>query len=267
MPSYGVTPGPVFNIYDAKVAVWNGDGTWGTNIDVPGVRVLRSRIVTINGRAEGDGRIIEAHAEGSHIEGTLQFINGNYDLYAMIANHTKTATGSTPTRYERIKFTPKAFRYFAICGRARTTDGVGDEHIFMPKCKVMEGFEIGFAQGEFKQPELSFVGLADDYYKVSGTSEVQTITITGTPTGGTFTLTFAGATTSAIAYNASAATVQTALEALSTIGSGNVLCAGGALPGAAVTATFWHPGSDPAAVVSKCFLGARHPSPLCNGAK
>src|SRR5262249_41925037 len=51
--------------------------------------------------------------------------------------------------------------------------------------------------------------------------EVQTVTLTGNPTGGTFTLTFSGQTTAAIAYNASAATVQSALQALSSIGSGN----------------------------------------------
>ncbi len=36
--------------------------------------------------------------------------------------------------------------------------------------------------------------------------------ITGAPTGGTFTLTFEGATTAAIAYNAAAAAVESALE-------------------------------------------------------
>jgi hypothetical protein len=71
-----------------------------------------------------------------------------------------------------------------------------------------------------------------------GTNEVQTVTITGTPTGGDFTLTFDGQTTADIAYNASASAVQSALEALSSIGAGNVLCAGGALPGTAVTVTF-----------------------------
>jgi YD repeat-containing protein len=40
--------------------------------------------------------------------------------------------------------------------------------------------------------------------------------------GGTFTLSFNGQTSSALAHNASAATVQSALQALSTIGSGNV---------------------------------------------
>lgn len=70
------------------------------------------------------------------------------------------------------------------------------------------------------------------------TDEKQTVTITGTPTGGTFTLTYAGQTTAAIAYNATAATVQTRLEALSTIGAGNVTVTGGPGPGTAWVVTF-----------------------------
>jgi RHS repeat-associated protein len=52
---------------------------------------------------------------------------------------------------------------------------------------------------------------------------VQTVKLTGSPTGGTFTLTFGGQTTGAIAFNASASTVQSALAALSSIGTGNVV--------------------------------------------
>jgi len=73
---------------------------------------------------------------------------------------------------------------------------------------------------------------------ISAQNEVQTLTITGTPTGGTFTLTYDGQTTSTIAYNADAATVDAALEALSNIGAGDVTCAGGALPGTPVTIQF-----------------------------
>jgi RHS repeat-associated protein len=54
---------------------------------------------------------------------------------------------------------------------------------------------------------------------------VQQVQLTGNPTGGTFTLSFNGQTTAPIAYNASAATVQAALQALSSIGSGNALVA------------------------------------------
>lgn len=73
---------------------------------------------------------------------------------------------------------------------------------------------------------------------LGGTNEQQTITVTGTPTGGTFTLTYSGATTAAIAHNAAAAAVVTALEALPNIGPGNVTGAGGALPGTPVVITF-----------------------------
>lgn len=75
-------------------------------------------------------------------------------------------------------------------------------------------------------------------YKDAGTNEVQTLTITGTPTGGTFTLNYAGQVTTAIAYNASAATVQAALVALSNIGPNDVVVTGGPGPGTPYVVTF-----------------------------
>ena len=70
------------------------------------------------------------------------------------------------------------------------------------------------------------------------TAEVQTVTITGTPTGGTYTLTWSGQTTAGIPYNATAAQVKTALEALSNIAPGDVTVTGGPHPGSVVTVTF-----------------------------
>lgn len=62
-------------------------------------------------------------------------------------------------------------------------------------------------------------------------NETQTVTITGTPTGGTWTATYAGQTTGNIAWNATAAAFKTALAALSNIGSGDVAVTGGPGPG------------------------------------
>jgi len=72
----------------------------------------------------------------------------------------------------------------------------------------------------------------------AGTNAVQTLSISGAPTGGTFTLTFWGFTTAPIAYNATAAAVQSALQALPSVGTGNVTCTGGPLPGSSVIITF-----------------------------
>lgn len=69
-----------------------------------------------------------------------------------------------------------------------------------------------------------------------GTNEVQTVTVTGSPTGGTFTLTYGGNTTGAIAYNATAGDVQTALRALPN--TQDVTVTGGPGPGTAWVVTF-----------------------------
>ena len=62
----------------------------------------------------------------------------------------------------------------------------------------------------------------------AGKNNKQLIVLPGVPTGGTFTLPYFGQTTAATAYNASAATVTTNLEALSTIGTGNITVTGSA---------------------------------------
>ena len=85
-------------------------------------------------------------------------------------------------------------------------------------------------------PNINQFLLGGDIITITGTAEVQTITITGTPTGGTFTLTFDGQTTAGIAFNAAAAAVQSALEALSNLAPGDVTVTGAA--GGPYTATF-----------------------------
>lgn len=69
------------------------------------------------------------------------------------------------------------------------------------------------------------------------TSEVQALAVSNA-TGGTFTLVFRGQETAAIAYNASAAAVQSALEGLANVNPGDVTAAGGPLGTATVTLTF-----------------------------
>lgn len=60
----------------------------------------------------------------------------------------------------------------------------------------------------------------------AGTAEVQTVTITGVPTGGTFTLSLDGEVTAPIDFDAVAADVQSALVALPNVGVGNATVTG-----------------------------------------
>lgn len=82
-------------------------------------------------------------------------------------------------------------------------------------------------------------------YQASGTAEIQTLTESGTISGGTYTLTITNPqsgiarTTAAIAYNATAAEVQAALELLDNVDPGDVVVTGGPVDSAPLTLTFY----------------------------
>jgi hypothetical protein len=110
---------------------------------------------------------------------------------------------------------------------------------FQPENKLKSGLPLG---------KIAASGLYGPYS--APTNEVQTATITGGPTGGTFTLTWSGQTTAAIAYNATAAAVQAALEALSNIAPGDVTVTGNAGGPYTVTWGGTHLGDDVAAMTA-----------------
>lgn len=99
------------------------------------------------------------------------------------------------------------------------------------------GIDLPDMVGAIVGTEVSSLGIAEvTAGGAAAGNEVQVVTIIGGPTGGTFTISFAGQTTGAIAYNASAATVETALEALSNIDVADIAVTGSA--GGPYTCTF-----------------------------
>lgn len=100
---------------------------------------------------------------------------------------------------------------------------------------IQVGTEAGAGVVLAAGAKVNFYGVDAIFASGLGTNEVQIVTLANA-TGGTFTLTYAGQTTSALNYNATASAVQTALRALSTIGAGNVTVSGSG--GGPYTVTF-----------------------------
>lgn len=83
------------------------------------------------------------------------------------------------------------------------------------------------AMSDADATKVLYVDAWEGWTKGYGRSEVESVTIGGGATGGTFTLTYGGQTTSALTFTtATGATVQAALEALSSVGTGNVFVTG-----------------------------------------
>jgi hypothetical protein len=117
-------------------------------------------------------------------------------------------------------------------------NGSGVTCVYYAPPKTLQGGAIEDFQICTPDPLVLQFACGGDLITSGGTNEVQTVTITGTPTGGTFTLTFGGQTTSSIAYNAISSAVQTAFQALSTVGTGNATVTGGPGPGTPYVITF-----------------------------
>jgi hypothetical protein len=99
-------------------------------------------------------------------------------------------------------------------------------------------------------PTFFNTGVSGRYYRQG--DAVQVATINGTPTGGTFTINVGGQVTGPIAYNATAATVQTAIQALNGAEAANATVAGSA--GGPYTITFAGP-AGPVSVNQKSLTG------------
>ena len=94
-----------------------------------------------------------------------------------------------------------------------------------------------WAAGTQRLVRLEFLGPADGIE--AGANEVMTITVSGTPTGGTFSFLLLGQTIT-LNFDDTSAEVQTAINAaLAVLGTGHTVgVAGAGFPGAAATVTF-----------------------------
>lgn len=85
-------------------------------------------------------------------------------------------------------------------------------------------------------PGTYVAGQALGRFTSAAVNEVQTLTATGTVSGGTYALVLDGVTIASVAHNATVATIQAAINAA--LGAGQITVGGGAFPGTPLTFTF-----------------------------
>lgn len=161
------------------------------------------------------------------ISGILDYYETPLALEAIIGSGVHSGTGNPDERnihvYNLDNRVRSAFRTYSLERGEKATraqrvlylvhNGL-QLQINTQDCQVSGGF-FGMAMADMAGSSMT-----------AGSAEVQTMTITGTPTGGTYKLAFRGAETTALLYNANAAAITAALEALPSIGAGNVVVTG-----------------------------------------
>ena len=108
----------------------------------------------------------------------------------------------------------------------------------MPLTAIRKGIVDGFDLSALNYGQRVYLSATAGKLStfVAPVKEVQTVTVSGTPTGGSYKLSLDGEETASIAFDAAASAVQSALEALANVGVGGVAVTGSA--GGPYTVTF-----------------------------
>jgi hypothetical protein len=151
-----------FDIDDAKLAVWTATSTYNTAIDLMGVSDLKIDMQTVNAELPGDASIVDSHARGVKAVVTCKIAMYNLAPWAAITG--ETVISSTGREILKIgNFNPP---YIGLIGQTKATNGTGDMHLWLPKMKLMSGFQLQGSYGNYATPEITFTALMDGAEKI-----------------------------------------------------------------------------------------------------
>tara|TARA_R110002095_G_scaffold177933_2_gene155264 strand:- start:635 stop:2110 length:1476 start_codon:yes stop_codon:yes gene_type:complete len=182
---------------------------------------------------------------GVFTKGALGDIIGG-DGYEFLANWTLTINGESTGSISN--FASAATIKTAI--EALSSVGTGNidvEYIDDAGAGIQVGVRITF-KGDLANQATGFsisatasgftLNEVKNWSGAAGTSEVQRISIAGSPGAGQFSIVKGTGFSQAIAYNQTASELEDILEAVSTIGAGKVSCSGGPFPDSFIDVAF-----------------------------
>jgi hypothetical protein len=201
------------------------DWFWGDNEDAASVaiRILNSEGLGASLYEDADGNIVFENSTSRETQSRSVVPQASYEV------------SETSSNFTDLKYYPN---FKSVVRQARITQR---EREAQPLSVIWTyGGDLVLTAGQVKK---LIVRGSDPFLGAQipipfGTNEVQTLSPIVTLTSGTFTLTWKGQTTGAIAYNANAGDIQSELESLSNIGAGNVACGGGPINTTAVSIMF-----------------------------
>lgn len=160
---------PQFGVQDCKIATWNDSDDYEDEVDVPSVQMVGHTLQFTSAQLEGDDRITATASIAIGGQITFRFGSLNIDALEVMLGQSPVSSDSAPNRVKQIKIAGgNNMPYFGLCAQAVAAEGDGDTHIFIPKCKITDDFQIAQAEyGAFIIPEVTLQCVDDSTYGVA----------------------------------------------------------------------------------------------------
>jgi len=154
--------GPQYDVDDVKIAVNNGDGTFGPLVDVPSVDLFQVGIRMKSAEMRGDARITAVASQIEAVEFQMRMGSFGLDVYEILFGVSNSESGTTPDRYKEIELgAGTRMPYFAIVGRSLAGETSGGTMIFVPYVKIMQTVSVRVEYNSFSMPEVTALALGD----------------------------------------------------------------------------------------------------------
>lgn len=152
---------PQFGVNDAKIAEWNGDGTYGTLTDVMGIQLAQTMLQIISAIANGDDRIVAAGARLTGAQLQMRFVGMNPTMFGVLTG-VSTDTISSVVNLQFVG--GERMPYFGAIVKMESEEE-GDTWAFLPKCKIMSDFvPLQGEFGTFSTPEVTVQCVPDEFW-------------------------------------------------------------------------------------------------------
>lgn len=151
-----------YGITDCKISpltadTSSGSPTYGTSVDVPGVKSMKVGGSISVKRLRGDNKPLATRAVIEDITADVEFGQQSLDVLKTLFGATVTDTGSTPNQKSTFSLTGSNVPvYVKVEAQTNLCDFVtGDGHVILYKCMLTAFPEGGFVEEDFVVPKFS----------------------------------------------------------------------------------------------------------------
>jgi hypothetical protein len=148
-----------YAVVDAKIAKLTADpaggtATYGTIIDVPGIKAVEISGNINLAELRGDNQLLDSNSILQDLQVSIEYAKLSLDVLPVVLGGASVDSGTTPN--QKVTYTragTDSFNYFKL--EAKTpTDGVdfvgGDGHILLPKLILSSPPDLGFAEEDYE---------------------------------------------------------------------------------------------------------------------
>lgn len=149
-----------FGVNDAKIAVWNSTGSYGSLVDLIAINTVEFNLRIQSAVLEGDDEEVDSFGKIIGVTGRVRFGDGaqHADVLNVLLGSSVTSSGSKT----RVRLGNENLPYWGLAFKVLHTDGSGDEtHFGIMKAKIDSDLRYSASYGGYLIPEFTFRGVND----------------------------------------------------------------------------------------------------------